>query len=181
MTRRLADQQGISAIEIVLFTTISIMIGVAIRPFFSRAATMQNTILGGDTQGRLARVCNQIESDMLEANPPSVDFTTLPPNSANLTTFGFNKLHYDLNQVGTPVTHVISYNFQANPGAGTGSLVRTLDGESHILIDGLQAPTTTYPLFAQDQTVKNVLIVTLSCKTSSTKTTRQVRRIAIKG
>ena len=175
------DSRGFTALELMLFGSISAMIVLAASPYFNHPAILQNMFLADNPQQILSTAINTIENDLVESNPPSINFAAIPPQGTTVDGLTFQKVAYDSS--GAPVPpQSIQYSFQPDASGVTGTLIRTCAPNAPtVVLNYVVIPTASNPIFQADATLSQILIITLAYQPPSLQTPIQgIRRVAIR-
>src|SRR5437773_2302496 len=121
MTRRAAGQGGYSLIELIVFGSVAAWALYLVAPWFQKGNSLVRKVTLADFRGRAMQSIDLLVSDLEEADPNSINWNSIPPQSAvNWTDFGFSKSSIDLSNPANPTSK--SYRYTYNPG--TASLLR---------------------------------------------------------
>lgn len=179
---------GFSLIEAIIFTMVAGSAGLLVAKLGVKTTSLNQALKASDLQRQMYRVADQIALDLTEADPGTIVWSSLPPNSVTTTTIqqcpSFRIISLD--SVGATTQSLSVRYYYQSAGSGVGNLVREQnDGtttKTKILATNVLTPTTANPLFEQDSTAYHMVNIRLMYKTPTQSSPAiLVRRVGIRG
>ncbi len=173
------DRAGFTLTELLVFLPIMVFVGIWASNLLRKPVFLARSMENSKTNNLIVRAGNSMSQEIAGAAPGSINWSLiLPAVSTNTNIFGFALPSY-VNNV--PQLNIsVTYYFQLNPGAATGSLIRASGGTETVLATNLDPPTPAFPLVQQDTANLNMLILTLLHTPRGATQTRLVRRVALR-
>jgi prepilin-type N-terminal cleavage/methylation domain-containing protein len=173
-------RKGFTLVEMMIASSMMAVIGFSFYRLLAMPVRVTQRMDASNRQVMLARATDFIVNDIREADPTSLDWTTIQSGSTNPTNMAFKKTHIDLSTPDVPVTTAVNYTFQS--ANGSGQLMRSENGgPATQIISNLDAPTSDNPIFLQDPTSYHVIVLTLLSHPAGQSLTVFTRRIALRG
>jgi prepilin-type N-terminal cleavage/methylation domain-containing protein len=173
--------QGFTLAEMMFALAIMGMIGTGFAKMLS-STTKVNQYMQKALQLKLiSSGTDLLVNDLKEANPSSIPWDDLAPDTTRYSEITFQKVAYAMSTPTSPVTTSIFYSYRSTcTGSAAGCLMRD-DGASQLVaMTDLDPPTADDPLF-QKNTSYHMITLTFLYHPSGQPRTKLVRQVAIKG
>jgi hypothetical protein len=174
-TLRLASQRGVTLVELILYGSLTAMLVFWVASWLSKPVRIQQKLVAAMDEQKALRATDTWVNDLKQTIPgslhldPSTDSGPLSLQIAgDVTPPG--------ELPGIPIS--IQYTYQPENSGSGGSLYRTVDGTTTVILGGLLNPDSSNRLF-QMEPVLRILTVDLRLKTAKGPALRVVRRVSI--
>lgn len=159
----LSNRRGITLVEILLFSSISIGLSFWLVPWLSKPSRIQQKMQATLEQQKALRATDIFVNDIKQTLPGQLTFDPAG-QSLTLEIAGESPLQ-------------VRYIYQASPGPQDG-LYRIANGSSTVLLSGLVTSASSAPLFRYDSELR-ILTLDVLLKMVSGPPLRVVRRVAL--
>jgi len=173
-------ENGFTLLELVISCGLIGMSSLWVAGLLKKPNAVLRMMTASDNEKLAANAVNIFVNDLTEADPASIPWTSLPTSPGLPSAISFWKLKYDLSNPGSPAQNTYAYSVQSD-GAGRGSLIRSVDGHSTVVLSHIDLPTAASPLVQADPDAFHILEISLSYHPDTLAPVLITRRVAIKG
>ena len=169
------NTRGITLIEILLFSSLSVAVFFWLAFWLPKPVKVQQKLQSTLAEQKALRATDAWVNDVKQMIPGSLSLDS---------STGYGPLSFQIagaaapsgDPPGPPVP--VLYSYQPEDSGPGGSLYRTVDGTSTVILSGLLAPDPSSPLFQNDPVLR-ILTVDLRLKGANGPVLRVVRRAAL--